>query len=259
MSLTFDEIAQKRLEDSQNKGIEQTREAIVNGAKSTDIQSLFGPLQDLRRVVKAQPDVRPDIKQLNEALLGGLRKLDSSELSAKQINLLHELISSIKDQQRSAEQSSKELREALNEVLKAVNAIEVAPVVNVPAPVVNVPKPTINLPAPKVTVEAPKLDLKPMEKAIQGIKIPEPPEPVVEPPEEPKIDLDDYKAQDIDNSSKNTQYIGFLNPAGDWYIIENDIKGDKLRYVFGSGGYSKAFSNAASYEYKLLDEAVNAV
>jgi DNA repair ATPase RecN len=71
------------------------------------------------------------------------------------------------------------------------------------------------------------------------------------------LDLDDYKAQDLSDGD-NIQYVGFLNPAGKWYIIENDLKKNTLRYVFGSGKYSDAFKKAASYDYKLLNEAVNA-
>lgn len=71
------------------------------------------------------------------------------------------------------------------------------------------------------------------------------------------IDLDDYKAQDLTDGD-TIQYVGFLNPDGKWYIIENDLKKNTLRYVFGSGKYSEAFQKAASYDYKLLNEAVNA-
>jgi hypothetical protein len=41
--------------------------------------------------------------------------------------------------------------------------------------------------------------------------------------------------------------------------VENRVKENTLRYIFGTGGYAKAFAKAARFEYKLLDEAVNAL
>jgi len=70
------------------------------------------------------------------------------------------------------------------------------------------------------------------------------------------IDLASYKAHDLKDDG-DLQYVGFVNPNGGWYIIENQVRENKMRYIFGSGGYDKAFSNAASWNYKILSEATN--
>lgn len=73
-----------------------------------------------------------------------------------------------------------------------------------------------------------------------------------------KVDLDDYRAHDIINDG-DIQYIGFVDIEGSWYIIENKVTENSLRYVFGKSGYAEAFAKAGSYKYKLLSEAVNAL
>lgn len=95
-------------------------------------------------------------------------------------------------------------------------------------------------------IDLPEADFSPIKEAIESLKL------------EKGISLEDYRAHDILNSG-DKQYIGFQNPAGNWYIMENDTKNNKLRYVFGRGGYSQAFKKAGSYEYELLSEAINAL
>lgn len=71
--------------------------------------------------------------------------------------------------------------------------------------------------------------------------------------------LDNYKAQDIDNDAGSMQYVGFLNPDGAWYIVENDIEGNSLRYRFGASGYKAAWRSHVSKSYKLLNEAIDEI
>jgi hypothetical protein len=96
---------------------------------------------------------------------------------------------------------------------------------------------------PNVTVSSAPVDFQPLLDAMQS-------------DDDDAIDFDDYKASDINNDDDNMQYVGFLSPDGCWYIIENDIKGNSMRYVFGEGDYAKAWKKASSYKYKLLNEAV---
>jgi len=70
-----------------------------------------------------------------------------------------------------------------------------------------------------------------------------------------KPELSDYVASDINNADQNTQYIGFVHPEGYWYIVENIISDNKLRFVFGESGYSEAFAKAGTFKYKLVNEA----
>lgn len=99
----------------------------------------------------------------------------------------------------------------------------------------------IVVPAPIVNVES--QDLTSITMAIDSLK-------------DSGIDLSNYRACDIRNED-DTQYIGFENQDGKWYIIES--KRNKLRYIFGNDNYAKAFIKAPSFKYELLSEAINAL
>lgn len=122
-------------------------------------------------------------------------------------------------------------------IKKAIDNIEVNPVVNIAAP--------------KITIPETKIDLSPLQATLEHY--------FSEEETEEKINLDDYRAQDIDNTNPNIQYIGFLNPSGNWYIIENDVLSNRMRYLFGKDDYEGSFSNASLHIYSLLNEAVNAL
>jgi len=120
-------------------------------------------------------------------------------------------------------------------IAKALSAVEL------PAPVVTVKQPKIQMPK----MDAPIIDLGPLTEILRA-------------KETVGVDLSNYKAHDLTDGD-NMQYIGFVSPTGDWYIIENDVKGNSLRYTFGRGGYTDAFGKAARLQYGLLSEAVNEI
>lgn len=136
-------------------------------------------------------------------------------------------------------ESAADFKATIGNLVKAVQAIKI-PEVKIP----EVKIPEVKQPAPIVNV--PVNDFSPITRAIESLK------------EEKGIDLDDFKAHDITDSGDN-QYIGFVAPTGVWYIIENQTKNNRLRYVFGKKGYTKAFSQAPTYQYELLSEAINAL
>jgi len=103
---------------------------------------------------------------------------------------------------------------------------------------------------PSITVSPSKLDLSGLEKTLKE---------ALQTPEAKGIDLDDYKAHDIDNTDPNIQYIGFVNESGAWYIMENNSLENSLRYKFGKNRYSTAWPKAATFGYRILSEAVNEV
>ena len=76
--------------------------------------------------------------------------------------------------------------------------------------------------------------------------------------EKKEYELDDFRPQDIKDDG-DTQYIGFENPDGKWYIIENDTKSSSMRYVFGVKNYKSSFKKAGTWEYKTLSEAIRAL
>ena len=105
----------------------------------------------------------------------------------------------------------------------------------------------INVSAPNVTVDTSKI-----EKAIKSL------EKVLQSEDSGKIDLEDYKAQDLADGD-TFQYVGFVAQDGSWYMIENDIEGNSLRYAFGMSNYAQNWAKYNSQKYKLLDEAIREI
>lgn len=102
--------------------------------------------------------------------------------------------------------------------------------------------------APQVSVTERELDLKPILQAIKKLA-----------PPDNKFELSRYRAQDIDNDEDWRQFIGFVSSDGMWYILENNITGNNMRYVFGSGDYLEAWNSRRDFEYKVLSEAIDEV
>jgi hypothetical protein len=71
------------------------------------------------------------------------------------------------------------------------------------------------------------------------------------------LNLDSYRAQDLDEMEPGVQYVGFINPRGAWYIIKNNEEQNTLRYAFGNDSYEKFWPQASKLDYKLLNEALN--
>jgi hypothetical protein len=172
-----------------------------------------------------------------------LARMVVNSLTDRGIRVIAEL-----DTTRLSELESKsydQLKKLNQELIQAVKAIDTSPIVTVEAPVVDIPAPIVHVEAQKAPIVTNKVDLSPLQATLQELLA----------PKEVKIDLSRYRAQDIKESG-DKQYVGFVNPEGDWYIIENDMTKNRLRYLFGSSGYAKHFKNASSYVYKLLDKAV---
>lgn len=104
--------------------------------------------------------------------------------------------------------------------------------------------PTINVAPTPVTI--PKLDLTPIANALKAEDKAEP------------INLTSYKFHNLIGDD-SFQYIGYLAPDGGWYIIENDIAGNSLRYAFGKKNYTRAWKQFNSHSFKLLSEAIREV
>lgn len=121
-----------------------------------------------------------------------------------------------------------------DELKKVISSIEVTPNIQVDAPQVNIPK----------------LDISPITKVLET--------QTRQLAEVKKIDLNDYKAQDL-TGDDTFQYVGFVAPDGSWYIIENDMEGTTLRYKFGPKNYKSSWKDHANFSYKLLNEAIREV
>lgn len=172
--------------------------------------------------------VSSDVRELLASLeTSGAKKLDKRVVEA--ISSLASLVEALKSVRV---ENDTETKEALANIADILGRINVQPIVNVKAP--------------QVTVQEREISFDPLIEALS----------------KPQVRDDDplvgYKAQDINNNDPHTQYVGFVNSKGNWYIIENNDEENSLRYVFGKKGYSTAFKNAPKLNYKLYSEAVNA-
>ncbi len=57
-----------------------------------------------------------------------------------------------------------------------------------------------------------------------------------------------YQPSDKDEAS-TAKYYGFVDGNANWYIMKWDTSADTFRYVFGTTGYTTAWSNRASETY----------
>lgn len=258
-----DDIAEKRREVTSSKATHDSHNESItaitdsgNGviqatnklAKSEDIDSVIKQLKEVQLatmlgagkpsvILTDQTDLGQKIGELTDKLVATVKELDSSDVDSKQVNQLVRTVSTLDNLNGLIANNFKYADKQRSDIITAIKALKLSQVVNVPAP--------------KVTVQPSSVDLSPLQDTIREY---------FKPSEiERGVDLDCYRAQDIDNTNANVQYVGFVNPEGNWYIIENDVKGNKLRYVFGKNGYAKAFSNAAMYTYLFLNEAVDAL
>lgn len=175
-------------------------------------------------------DLSDGIKEVFSTLeKTGAKKLDKQVVDA--INKLESIVESIASIKVT---SDSDIKDALISLASAMQSIKVQPVVNVPAP--------------QVTVNEKEVDFKPIIDALGNQKY-------VAPTGDP---LSEYKAQDINNDDPHRQYVGFVNPKGNWYIIENDETNNSLRYVFGTKNYLKAMQKPAKLNYRLYSDAIKA-
>lgn len=267
----IEEIAQKRQESQRLKtdqNLHQENLDAVTGsgdkvieatnklAKSDDIDSVIKQLKELqlshlleaqtRKVPKPekptiiltdQTDLGDRLTKLATDISDTVTRLDSSKSDSEQLAVLNSLKNSLDEYNKTLSGNNKTSTKNSADLLKAIKAINISPVVNVEPP--------------KVTIKPEKIDTKPLEDTLKQYLMPA--------ETEEKVDLSCYKAQDIDNTNPDVQYIGFVNTEGSWYIVENSIKDNKLRYLFGTSDYEKAFQKAAIYHYQLLNEAVDAL
>lgn len=73
--------------------------------------------------------------------------------------------------------------------------------------------------------------------------------------------LEGYLQSDTDTSNATTQYYGFLNTSGAWYILQtvNSANVMTFRYVAGGGGlttYSSSWSNRSTLSYDYYPNVI---
>lgn len=77
--------------------------------------------------------------------------------------------------------------------------------------------------------------------------------------EEETLDLSMFRVSDSAEPVTGYQYFGFIDASGTWYILYNEAVEGRVRYCFGKRGYTRAWDDFSNLEYKLLNEAINAI
>ena len=180
-------------------------------------------LESKRNQLASGIDTTKNVQQMVDSFKALTKELDKSQ---KTMEAIIKTISNAKSPEVVA--SKVNLKPIADSIQDAFNSIDFRPVVNVAAP--------------KVTV--PKLDLQPLIDVMS------------EKETQVEVELEDFRAQDINNEEIGVQYIGFVHPSGAWYIIKNEVEENKMRYKFGKSDYEKHFAAPDTYEYTTLDRAI---
>lgn len=233
----LERVKAMRQNTSQTAAHDSEQTAMLAELKKMQLAALMGSQGKSTVILTDQTDLGEKITEMGEKLAEIVKSMDTTSQGSDQLAALKKL-------QGVFDGYFKRVGSDTNSIVAAIKALDMAPVIA--APVVNVP-------APHVNVTAPAVDLTGVERAISAIYTPGNTD--ITPVD--RCDLSRYRAQDLTDSG-DMQYVGFVNPEGNWYIIENDSKNDKMRYVFGLSGYARHFRLAGSYQYKLLDKAYRA-
>lgn len=230
-------LNQKKQASAQSQKEQSELGQMLAELKKMQMASLMGSQGKSTVILTDQTDLGDKLKEMVDSFSATVARLDSSDMDKQELTSLKALQTGLQDLKQAVINAKGDN----SDVVAAIRALKL----DVAAPVVNVPQ-------PKVTVQSAPVDLKPLQATLEQYFTHE---DVAT--EDTTIDLECYRAQDIIDSG-DMQYVGFQNPDGNWYIIENDIKGNKMRYVFGSKNYAAAFKKAPTYQYQLLDKAINA-
>jgi hypothetical protein len=233
----LDRVRQKRQEQSSTQAEAAKTQSIIEAIKTSGgdtKDSVTSAMHDLllATLVGKDPKIAEVSKNLAELLTSISRASEQIENSGLDniSRVFEKLMDSLADlpSQIAATDQSRDLIPYLENITTAVKSKNMSPRVEV---------------SPNVTV-----DLDPLEELFREMK-----------DADGGLDLSKYRPQDLAEDGEAFQYIGFLNPGGAWYIIENDVENNKLRYKFGNSGYAKAWDSRGGFAYKLLDKAINEV
>ncbi len=231
----LDKVKANRQSTGERQAHDADIASMVGELKKVQMAALMGAQGKSTVILTDQTDLGDRLQAMVKTMADAVSAIDAR----KELRDFKQEMSRLRTLAAQAlEETKKQLREDARrhtELVSAVKAVQTGPEVTVQVPEIQMPE----IPAPVVNIPS----------------VPVAPVPVmeVEPPD--RFDLNRYRAQDISESG-DKQYIGFVNPEGNWYIIENDVNGTSMRYVFGASGYTRHFRQASSYKYKVLHRAV---
>lgn len=235
----LDKVNATRQTTSQRGTQEQDLGAMLAELKKIQLASLMGSQGKSTVILTDQTDLGDKIAELTTKLVDAVKSCDNTEVSTGQLSKLSDIQQALQDLSRVIAASAR----TDGDVVTAIKNLKLSP--------------NITVPKPEVQVTVPKIDWEPLQRTIQTAfeAMPRETEEVND-----VYDLSRYRAMDIqDNDDRTIQYIGFVNPEGNWYIIENNVNGNQLRYVFGVDDYGSHFAKASTFQYQLLNGAIDAL
>ena len=236
----LDEVKQKREKTSAQAQMTGSREA------------LLGKLSDIERAALSRSGKGMSARR--EKLLEGLNELlenDDTKLTIQNHAELLEAITGLKAiivaASNASESQTTEVISNIENMIESISEAHTQAIGQMDSTLQDIARYLKNppkLPTPSVTVQERELDLKPLEKAIKALS------------SKKTLDLNSYRAQDLDTAPDGTQYVGFQDGAGSWYIMHSDDNTNTLRYFFGKMSYAEAWDERYSHDYATLSEAM---
>lgn len=238
--------ATNRNTESTAKGLKDVRGKVEvtnpDLAKSVDMNNVMDSIKNLNLTTfmstRGYHDMAENIAQVHDSLQALKQQYQEQGLPdvSKSLNAVIDKLGSLAKLLTSSKVTvDSKLQKTIDNLSKSIDAIDFNPVVNVGAPQVTVPK----------------VDTSGIEKVITNL--------LNQDDDENGLDLDDYMAHDLDEMEQGVQYVGFVNPKGNWYIVKNVEAENTLRYAFGNDAYADFWPRASQLEYTLLSEALREV
>ena len=185
-------------------------------------------------------DLGEHISLLGDKITDILEAVVDDKSSSEQIDRITDLIEDFREISSSLEQASQRHSIQITKAMK-----ELKDVISRQKPIV--------VPAPAVSLTEKAVDFKPLISKIEQLMKPAPAKVV-----KADINLNDFRAQDIDNEGV-MQYIGFTGLGDIWYILLNDTSSSSIRYHFGKGNYYDGWEQRHNHDYNVLNEAINEI
>lgn len=242
------------LEGAKNRKTTRAVENNLKGiAKSDDITKVATGLSELKELSnRSSGEVRAALEELGlTAYLNHTELLDSFQdtiftlveyLENVPKGELEKLVEFVKSQDGEAAQATVKLIEAINTLPQKLNA-QAIKTEDITAAIKQVRI------EPQVSVEVKNdpVDTQPIADVLKQSFT----------QKDDMIDLSCYRAQDLyEGFDGKTQYVGFQNPKGEWFIIKNIIPDNSMRYRFGKSDYLAHWDKQSKLSYYTLAEAV---
>lgn len=225
-------IKQKR----QQQASTQSRDELLSQLKEIQLASLMGNNQKPSIVLTDSTDLGEHISKLGNKIVEVLEAVKDDKSTVEQIGHITKLMGEFRSLVDTVQQSN---TEQADRIISAVNDLKA---------IISDQKPIV-VPAPNVRLTEKVTDFSPLIKELKTIFAPAK-------VAKQGINLNEYRAIDLDNASDGVQYVGFQDSRGNWYILQNDDRNNTIRYYFGKESYAQAWDEKYGHNYKTLSEAM---